>query len=47
MKIIYVNSEKHGLKEILVDDEDFDDLSKLKWHVYKNKRNFYARKQKR
>ncbi len=44
MKKIIVNSKTYGTKEILVDDQDFDWLNQFKWHIWKNKNNFYARK---
>lgn len=43
MKVITVNSPKHGLKEILVDDEDYDNVNQFKWSIAKtSKHNFYA-----
>lgn len=48
MKEILVNSNKYGVKKILVDDAMFDDLSKYTWCVQKFKDKFYAmRKHKR
>lgn len=44
MKIIPVNSPKHGYHEILVDDEDFDLVTKYKWSIRKNRNTFYATK---
>ncbi len=45
MKIIYIDSPKYGVKEVMVDDEDYEYLSQFKWHVYKPWKTFYARKQ--
>lgn len=44
MKLIYVDSQKHGAKEILVDDEDYEFLLWLspKWSVIKDGNVFYA-----
>lgn len=42
MKKIVINSPKHGVKEVLVDDEDYDDLSEHKWHISKGRICFYA-----
>jgi len=39
MKKIVINSRKHGVKEVLVDDEDYDDLMQWKWFVTKS---YYA-----
>lgn len=33
MKIIYINSPKYGVKECLVDDEDYDFLNQWKWSI--------------
>ena len=37
MKIITVNSKTHGTKEILVDDEDFNMLNKIRWYLLINR----------
>lgn len=42
MKKIIVNSTKHGIKEILVDDEDFDFLNQKNWQIAKGPMTFYA-----
>lgn len=33
---------KHGLKQLIIDDEDYDLLSKFRFHVQKGTRTFYA-----
>jgi hypothetical protein len=47
MKKIIVDSPKHGIKEILVDDEDFDFLSQKNWQIVKVPTTFYATRQQR
>lgn len=48
MKKIIVNSPKHGIKEILVDNDMFEDLNKFTWCAHKCGNVFYAmRKYKR
>lgn len=44
MKVIEINSKKHGLKQVFVDDVDYDFLMQWKWCVHRNKRNktFYV-----
>lgn len=42
MKVISVISPKYGSFEVLVDDEDFETVSKYTWHVEKSKHTFYA-----
>lgn len=42
MKIILINSPKYGIKEVLVDDEDFEYLNNFKWSVMYSCKNFYA-----
>ena len=42
MAEIIINSKKYGIHVVLVDDEDFDELNKFKWHVSKNWNTFYA-----
>ncbi len=44
MKKIIVNSPKYGIKEILVDDEDFEFLNQWRWNVSKDYNTFYARR---
>lgn len=49
MKIIYVNSPKHGMKEVLVDDEDYDLLSLHQWTIVKKEtdNSFYCKRNSR
>lgn len=42
MKTIIINSKKHGIKKILVDDEDFEALNKFKWGIKKSHNTYYA-----
>lgn len=42
MKIIIVNSPKYGVKEIPVDDADYEELNKYHWCVRKMPKTFYA-----
>lgn len=42
MKTIIINSPKYGIKDVLVDDEDYDDLVKHHWCVRKMPKTFYA-----
>jgi len=42
MKKIIIFSPKHGKKEVLVDDEDFDYINSFKWHLKKHRNTFYA-----
>lgn len=44
MKTIVINSPKHGIKEVLVDSEDFAYLNLFKWHLHKAKNTFYAKR---
>lgn len=44
MKEIVIHSKVHGTKSVLLDDDDYDLLSGSTWYLYKNKRNFYARR---
>lgn len=46
MKIIYLNSPKHGTKEALVDDEDYDYINQWKWQVKKHRKTFYGHRTK-
>ncbi len=44
MKEIIVKSGKYGLKTIVVDDEDFESLSKHKWYAHtRTGNNWYAK----
>lgn len=45
MKKIIVLSKKHGEKEILLDDDVYDIISKYKWSVAKDHNTFYATRQ--
>lgn len=42
MKTITINSPTYGIKEIFVDDEDFENVNKYKWCIYKSRNTFYA-----
>jgi len=42
MKKIIVKSPKYGEKEILVDDSDYEELSKYHWCIAKMPNTFYA-----
>ncbi len=42
MKKITINSPKYGVKEVLVDDSDYDYLMQWKWQVKKKRSTFYA-----
>lgn len=42
MKEIVVNSKKHGVKTILIDDADFEIIKHMNWYVYKHRNTFYA-----
>lgn len=42
MRIIVINSRKHGKKEVKVDDLDFDYVNQFKWTARKSKNVFYA-----
>jgi hypothetical protein len=45
MKTLIINSKKHGIFEILLDDEDYEYVSKLgNWQITKNRDKFYAQK---
>lgn len=43
MRKILIMSERHGSKEILVDDEDYEWLSSFNWYIVNHKHTFYAR----
>lgn len=47
MKVIYINSKKHGSYEVLVDDEDYEELIKYKWGITKIGQMYYARRDAR
>jgi len=42
--ILQIDSPKYGIREVLIDDEDFDLVNKYNWHLsyYKKIKNFYA-----
>lgn len=42
MQEIIIKSKTHGTKVVLVDDKDYDELIKTKWHLLKSKNTFYA-----
>lgn len=42
MKTITINSAKHGVKEVMVDDEDYESMSRFKWYLKKSTNIFYA-----
>ena len=42
MKTITINSKKHGTHIILVDDEDYELVSKYRWILEKGRTTFYA-----
>ena len=42
MQIIYINSPKYGEFKCLVDDEDYESLSKFHWIIRKAKYTFYV-----
>ena len=44
MKIITIDSKKHGVHDVLVDNENFQELSKYHWTLYKNKNILYAKR---
>ena len=39
MKIFILKSKKHGNKEVIIDDEDYDRVSSFKWSLLKQKGN--------
>lgn len=45
MKIIYINSKKYGVKKCLVDDEDYERVSKINWCITATAKGtaFYAK----
>lgn len=45
MKTIIINSKKYGNKIMIVDDEDFDLMSRRKWALQKTSNSFYAQRQ--
>jgi len=42
MEKIIIESPKYGTFEVLVDEENFEELSKFNWYVRKNKHVFYV-----
>lgn len=39
--VLTINSKKHGIKEVLIDDEDFEKVNQYKWSISKIKNKFY------
>lgn len=44
MKTITINSEKYGIHNVLIDDQDYKWASSMKWFIYKSKhqKQYYA-----
>jgi hypothetical protein len=42
MKTIEIISKKHGKHFLLIDDDDFEKVSKYKWCISKNDKKFYV-----
>lgn len=42
MKTILVKSKNHGDKTFQIDDEDFENVIKIKWYVFKGRSTYYA-----
>jgi len=42
MKVIYINSKRHGVKECYVDDEDFEHINQWKWKLLVSYNSMYA-----
>ncbi len=42
MRTIVINSLKHGIHNVLVDDEDYEMVSQFKWYLFKNRYIYYA-----
>ncbi len=42
MKIFYINSPKYGIKEVLLDDEDYDIVVGKVWNLRFDKNKFYV-----
>lgn len=42
MKELLINSKTHGIKTVLVDEEDFDTVSQYVWNIQKSCNTFYA-----
>lgn len=42
MKTITIISKTHGTHEVMVDDEDYDRVIKIKWHIRKERNVFYV-----
>jgi hypothetical protein len=47
--IFQINSPKYGIKNVLIDDEDWDKVKNYKWHIIYNKpmKKFYVKSGKR
>lgn len=44
MKKMIINSPTHGVKEVLIDDEDFEYLNQFTWCAHKHRNTHYARR---
>jgi len=42
MKKIIINSPKYGVKEVLIDEDDFELISSYTWCIAKRRNTFYA-----
>lgn len=40
--ILTLKSPKYGVKEVLIDDEDYDKIKGYIWHIYKRPYTFYC-----
>ncbi len=44
MKTIIINSPKHGIKEVLIDDDIYPFVIHWKWGIQKHKNSFYCKR---